>query len=161
HAKSGTPNATLKHTMSLRIADVKINGISVAEAGFNAFIAGYYGVPVVFLSGDKAICQYAVKTWPEIETVAVKEGLGKACISVHPEKSKTMIKSGVIAGLKKRDKISPYCFKPPITMDIAYRDESLAYRAAWYPKVKRLDDHTVRFRSKNTIDCLRFFYFCT
>lgn len=57
HAKAGTPNAILEHTMSSRnITDVSINGISLPEAGINALIAGYYDVPVVFLSGELAVC---------------------------------------------------------------------------------------------------------
>ena len=59
HAKANTPNATLKHTMNTRVADVKINNVSMAEAGINALIAGYFNVPVVFIAGDKAICDYS------------------------------------------------------------------------------------------------------
>ena len=57
HARAGTPNAVLKHTMSLSLFDVILNGVRVPEAAWNAAIAGYFDVPVVFLSGDTAICQ--------------------------------------------------------------------------------------------------------
>ena len=77
HAKAGTPNALLEHTMSSKnITDVSINEISLPEAGINALIAGYYNVPVAFLSGDLPICEQVKELFGEIETVAVKEGIG-------------------------------------------------------------------------------------
>jgi len=86
HAKAQTPNAPMKHTMSARtIADFRINGISMAEASLNALIAGMFDVPVIFISGDKAICDYSKSTFKKIETVAVKEGIGKAILSIHPD----------------------------------------------------------------------------
>ncbi|MGZ5488221.1 MAG: M55 family metallopeptidase, partial [Candidatus Aminicenantales bacterium] len=57
HARAGTPNAVLKHTMSLSLFDVILNGVRVPEAAWNAAIAGYFDIPVVFLSGDTAICK--------------------------------------------------------------------------------------------------------
>src|SRR5512137_286362 len=59
HARAGTPNAVLKHTMSLSLFDVILNGVRVPEAAWNAAIAGYFDVPVVFVSGDSALCQQA------------------------------------------------------------------------------------------------------
>jgi D-amino peptidase len=55
HARAGTPNAVLKHTMSLSVYDLILNGVRLPEAGWNAALAGHFGVPVVFLSGDAAI----------------------------------------------------------------------------------------------------------
>lgn len=93
HAKAGTPDANLEHTMSSsKINDVTINGISMSEAGINALIAGNYNVPVVFLSGDKAICDQSEEMFSGIETVAVKEGIGYATLSLHPEVANEKIK---------------------------------------------------------------------
>ena len=45
HAKAGTPNAILEHTMSSKnIIDISVNNVSLPEAGINALIAGYYNV---------------------------------------------------------------------------------------------------------------------
>ncbi|MBN1356181.1 M55 family metallopeptidase [bacterium] len=159
HAKAGTPDSPLKHTMTTRISDLKLNGESLAEAGFNALIAGQFDVPVVFLSGDKAICRYTRKLIPGIETVSVKEGLGGAFITQHPDVSVEQIKSGVLRGLRKRETIRPLKFRPPFEMDVTYSREEYAFRAAWYPGVKRLGDCSVRYRSRSFPDCLKFFYF--
>ena len=42
HARAGTPDAVLKHTMSLSLFDVILNGVRLPEAGWNAAIAGYF-----------------------------------------------------------------------------------------------------------------------
>jgi D-amino peptidase len=159
HAKAGTPNATLKHTMHLGISDVRMNGVSLAESGINALISGHFNVPVIFLSGDRAISDYTSQLIPNIETVTVKEGLGGACITVHPDVSVKNIKAGVSRALNKRDMIVPFKMQPPYRMEIQFRDEPRAFKASWYPGMTRLDEYTVAFQSKSLMDCLRCFFF--
>ncbi len=43
-----------------------------------------FEVPVVFLSGDRAIVDQAKGLFGDIETVAVKEGIGVAELGKHP-----------------------------------------------------------------------------
>jgi len=159
HAKAGTPNATLKHTMNTGIMNLKINGISLSEGGYNSLIAGYFGVPVIFVSGDSAFCDHSKTLWPDIETVAVKEGIGNACISIHPEVARERIKSGVLTAMKNRDKFKPYKLAPPFSVELTFRRERSAYRASWYPQVERINEFTVCYKNNNFMDCLRFFYF--
>ncbi len=87
HAKAGTPDALLEHTMSGNVMDLSINGVSLPEAGLNALIAGYYDVPVVFVAGDEALCEQAEALFGEVETVAVKDGIGGAARSLHPARA--------------------------------------------------------------------------
>ena len=96
HAKAGTPNAILEHTMSSKnILDVLINDISMPEAGVNALIAGHFNVPVVFVAGEKALCDQVKDLFGEVSTVAVKKGLGNAALNLHPEVSREKIRTGV------------------------------------------------------------------
>ncbi|RPI98025.1 MAG: hypothetical protein EHM31_12515, partial [Candidatus Aminicenantes bacterium] len=100
HARAGTPNAVLKHTMSLSLFDVILNGVRMPEGAWNAAIAGYFDVPVVFLSGDSAICRQIQEIIGPIGTVAVKEAMGPAALMIHPAKSQEMIQKGVAAALR-------------------------------------------------------------
>ncbi len=160
HAKSQTPDATLKHTMSFKIADLEINGVSMPEAGLNGIIAGMFDVPVIFLSGDKAICDFMNQTWTPLETVAVKEGIGDACITLHPEKSYELISAGVTRAMKNRDRFKPFKPDPPYNFTITYRNESSAQKARWYPGTRRLSPVKIEYKSDNLMDCLKYFYFC-
>ena len=56
---------------SRNIIDVSINNVSLPEAGINALIAGYYDIPVVFVSGERALCNQAKVLFGEVKTVAV------------------------------------------------------------------------------------------
>lgn len=62
----------------------------------------YYNVPVVFLSGDKMLCENSKKLVPNMEIVAVKAGMGDATFNMHPDLACKSIKEGVIKGLKNK-----------------------------------------------------------
>jgi D-amino peptidase len=42
------------------VFSLKFNDIEVGELGADAAIAGYFGVPVIMVTGDKAACDEAV-----------------------------------------------------------------------------------------------------
>lgn len=160
HAAADTPNATLKHTMTFRIAEVTINGILLAEAGLNALIAGIYDVPVLMLAGDDAACNYAASTFPDIQTVAVKEGMGAAAISVHPEVACEEIRKTAEKAVSDIASIKPFKPQKPYQFKVRYRSEHSAFKAAFYPGVERMDNTTVVYRSDSLKACFQFFYFC-
>ena len=54
HASEWTVDAVRGHTISsARLLGVKLNGMKVSEGIFNAALAGQFGVPVAFVSGDR------------------------------------------------------------------------------------------------------------
>lgn len=158
HAKSMTPDGTLAHTMSGAIFDLRVNGISLPELGWNALIAGYFNVPVIFVSGDQAICDQALKLIPGIETVAVKRGLGEACLNLHPKKSQELIKAGVSRALQRLSTFKPLKYDPPYTIEVDFKKKDVANRAAWYPGAQRRGDFTVMLKCDDFFDCIRFFH---
>jgi len=157
HARAGTPDAVLKHTMSLSLYDVILNGVRLPEAGWNAAIAGYFDVPVVFLSGDAAICKQIREIVGTVETVAVKEGLGKAASMVHPAKAQEMIQRGVAAALRNLKAYKPYKPSPPYKLEIVFTDENLAQRASWVPGAVRTGERSVAFASSDLMDIIKYF----
>ena len=152
HARSGTPNAVLKHTMSLTIYDLILNGVRMPEAGWNAAIAGYFDVPVVFLSGDSAICKQVQEILGPIETAAVKDGIGTAASMIHPMRAQEMIRKGVATALRNLKAYKPYKPAVPYKLEIAFTDENLAMRAAWVPGAVRTSERSVSFTSNNFMD---------
>ena len=107
HAKAGTPNGVLDHTSSGDVTDISVNGVSMPETGYNALMAGYYNVPVVFVAGDKAVCDQARALLGTVETVAVKEGIGAAAINLHPEVARQQIRAGVEKALQNLEDYKP------------------------------------------------------
>jgi D-amino peptidase len=69
--------AVLAHNItSQRIMGIKFNGTTMPDAGLAAAIAGEFGVPTVFVSGDQAVGQEMKRLVGRIETVAVKQAIG-------------------------------------------------------------------------------------
>jgi len=157
HARAGTPNAVLKHTMSLSLFDVILNGVRLPEAAWNAAIAGYFDVPVVFLSGDTAVCKQIQEIIGPIETVAVKDGMGPAASMIHPRKAQEMIQKGVAAGLRNLKACKPYKPSSPYKLEIVFTDENQARRASYIPGADRTGERSVAFTSSDFMDIVKDF----
>ena len=74
HAKACTPYGHIPHTQSWRYVDLTVNGISIGEYGQMVLCANELDIPVIFASGDAALCREAKELTPWVETVAGKEG---------------------------------------------------------------------------------------
>jgi len=157
HAKEGSKDATLAHSMSgSRIFDIKLNGISVPEAGFNAAIAGHFGVPVVLISGDQTIVSQAKELLGDVEGVVVKEGIGTIAKTIHPEKTQKLIKEGAIRALRRLKEFQPLKLQTPITLEITFKDEVYASLVGMLPGVKQLDGRTISFTGKDMVVVSKF-----
>lgn len=156
HARAGTPNGVLDHTSSGNVTDVKINGISMPETGYNALMAGYYGVPVVFVAGDQAVCDQAEELLGNVETVAVKEGIGAAALNLHPEVAREQIREGVERALRNLDDYEPYRLEPPYTLQLTLKTEQNIYRAAaLYPGARRTGDWELTYEADDVMEIIR------
>jgi len=157
HARAGTPDALLEHTMSGNVTDVSINGVSIPEVGINALIAGNYDVPVVFLAGDQAICEQAKSLLGPVETVAVKEGIGGAALNLHPEVSQQKIRAGVEKALQNLGQTKPFKLSSPYTLVLKLKKEETVYRAALYPGAERTGYWEVTYTSEDLMEVIKAF----
>lgn len=156
HARAGTPNGVLDHTSSGNVTDVKINGISMPETGYNALMAGYYDVPVVFVAGDKAVCDQAEELLGGVETVAVKEGIGAAALNLHPEVAREQIREGVERALRNLDDYKPYQLDAPYTLQLTLKTEQDIYRAAaLYPGAQRTGAWELTYVADDVMEVIR------
>lgn len=157
HAKKGTKNAILDHTISGGTVDsIRINDIEVGETGINAAIAGYYGVPLVFLSGDLAVSREAEFLIPGITTVAVKEAISRtAARCLNPKKSRELIRQGVVKALQRRREIKPFVFKPPVKIDAAFVNSLMADVVEPMPLTERIDGRTIRIVHNDYVQAFR------
>lgn len=148
HSMKGTKNGILSHTFSGgNIESLHINGIEVGETAMNAGLAGYHGVPLVFVSGDLAVTREAKELNMEIETVAVKKAISRvAAKCIHPEKAREMIKKSVAKSINKSKSIKPHKFNPPIEFRIRFTNAKKADAASFIPSAERIDGKTVRIK---------------
>jgi len=156
HASEGQPSAVLSHTFSGR-EEVKLNGVVVPEAGFNAAIAGEFGIPVVFLSGDQTIAEEAKHLLGPIETAVVKEATGfYSATMIHPDESQRLIRAGVKRGIERRKELSPYRLSHPVKMEVAYKDIVTAEVISYLPGVERPRGNTIVFTGPDMIAVSKF-----
>jgi D-amino peptidase len=130
HAKAGTPGAILEHTSNGNVVDFSINGVSLPEGGYNALVAGLYAVPVVFVSGDRAVVEQIRALLGPIDGVAVKDEIGDASLGLSPEQAQEEIRAGVEKGVRARARAKPYRLSAPYTMVLKVRQEKPLYPGA-------------------------------
>jgi len=152
HAKAGTPNAILEHTSNGNVIDFSVNGVSLPEGGYNAVVAGLVGVPVVFAAGDKALVEQLRGLLGPIETVAVKEEIADAVLSLSPKQAQDDIRRGVEQAVLSRAKYKPFVMPGPYTMILKVRAEKPPYKAA-----ERVGPGEFRFSSPDFLEILNAF----
>jgi D-amino peptidase len=132
HARAGTPNAILEHTSNGNVIDFSINGVSLPEGGYNALVAGLYGVPVVFAAGDRAVTeQLRGLLGTNLEVVPVKEEIGgEASLGLSPKQAQERIQRGVTEGIRTRARRTPYRLTAPYTLVLKVRQEKPLYSNA-------------------------------
>lgn len=87
HAKAGHPGGLFAHTGSDVVRDVRVNGTSLGEGGLNTLVAGWYGVPVVLVTGDDVAVKQVAETATAARTVAVKRAINPRAVELRPLKS--------------------------------------------------------------------------
>ena len=159
HASEGQADAILAHTdSSTRFFDVKLNGVTVPEAGINAAIAGEFGVPVVFLSGDQTIGQEATRLLGAIETAAVKTAGGFfSATMLHPEECQRLIREGVKRGVEKRRQLKVYKLTRPVKLEVTFKRTVDAEIVSYFQGVERIRGNVIVYTARDMVDASRFF----
>ncbi|MDP9111504.1 MAG: M55 family metallopeptidase [Candidatus Eremiobacteraeota bacterium] len=147
HAAIGDADGTLCHTYTPSVVyNVRINGVRCSEATLNAAIAGYHGVPVLMITGDRVTIEHASAQMPWITGVVIKESIGNYAVdSVSPETAQHMIREAAKSAVTQVGLAKPFVFKPPITLEIDVVKVEQADWIAVIPGFERAGDRTVRF----------------
>lgn len=161
HAQAGTPDAVIAHTVIGTVYDLRLNGKVVPELGLNAAIAGYFGVPVVLVTGDLAVTRQAMDVLGEVTTVAVKEGIGKAAKTIHPEKARQLIRTAAAEALKNLPRYKSFRLTSPVTMEITFTRQDLATKASMIPGARRTGNRSAAFTHQDLLEVLKFYLIAT
>ncbi len=159
HSACATNGNPLAHTMNTQNEIITLNGKTMSEFMMNAYTAAWYHVPVIFVSGDKMLCESAQELIPAITAVPVSEGVGNASISLHPRAAQKAIREGFIRAL--RGDISACLPKLPEKFEatVRFHEHFRAFRASYYPGAKADGMKSVTFEADDYFDILRFFMF--
>jgi len=146
HASELTTDAVRGHTFSsARLLGVTLNGAEVSEGIFNAAIAGHFGVPVAFVSGDRKAVEQIQAAVPGVEGVVVKEPLGyHSARTLTPARARRLIRDGVAGAVKRAGALTPYRVRSPIALEVGFKLTLDAERASYIPGLTRAGAHAVR-----------------
>ncbi|MGI6642604.1 MAG: M55 family metallopeptidase [Bacillota bacterium] len=143
---SASSMGVLNHTYTGRVTHYWVNGMVMGETGMNALIAGYYGVPVVLVTGDSAVTAEAHSLLERVETVTVKEPRSQfSALCLHPTKARDLIRAKAEAALSNLEAFKPLIPEAPSTVRLQFHTSGMTDGAAIMPGAMRIDPVTVEF----------------
>ncbi len=139
HARAGTPDGVLCHTISTTTwRNLYFNETAVGEVGINAALCGHFGAPVLLVTGDEATCRESQGLLgPQLHTVAVKHGLSRySPRQIPPVRARALIEAGARRALEQRPPVAPYVPGRPTTIRIELSTVDSAARFLGRPGVE-------------------------
>jgi len=159
HSPSHGNGNPLAHSMAVSLDEITLNGDRASEFTICSYTAAMLKIPVIFLSGDTAMCEEAKAFVPGITTVATNTGKGGAAASLHPADSVRLIRESVRAAVEKGGKDCFIDMPEQFETTVKYQDHRKAYKFSFYPGAEVINEKTLRFKSGSFMDILRFYHF--
>lgn len=161
HSPASSPSSPLAHSFSsVRYSKLTINDQLASEFLINTYMAWMHEVPILFISGDRGICEDAQALSDRIEVVATMDGLGESVIAQSPNKTYDDIEDAIRRALDKLEVSKPEIQLPNhFDLILEYQKVSYAHRASFYPGVERINERTVRFQSQDFKEIMRALMF--
>ena len=159
HGSMSSDSSVLSHTYNPRaIADIKLNGVVVSEAGLNCLVAQHYGVPVVLVTGDETT-RIETEVWsPDVRAAVVKESISRfAANSLHPTLACELIRSKATEALSNLGSIRKTDIQLPATIEISFHNGDYAEQATWIPGTVRTGPKKVELTDSDPLQLFKRF----
>lgn len=156
HARAGQPGV-MSHSMIFGVRTMFINDVEIGEIGFNAYVAGYYGVPVILVGGDDQATIEAKKLIPNVITAPVKQSITRQAVkTLTPKKAGELLREKTIEAIENRHKIEPLIPPKNLTLRIEFTNYGQAEWAALMPGVEIEPNTTiVKYEAKDILEAYR------
>jgi D-amino peptidase len=161
HSPAGSGQNPLAHTFNPDINRMLLNGQPIAEFHLMSMTAAYEKVPVVFVSGDTALCQSVKAYNPKIETVATTQGIGESVWGIHPGEVVKQIQVGVKKALQALEEIHVQPLPEHFQLEVEYKHPPKAYKYSFYPGARLKGEQSVILETNNWFDVIRALLFIT
>lgn len=156
HARA-SKKGVLSHSMTFGVRNMSINDMAIGEMGFNALVAGYYGVPVLLVSGDDQAAIEANELIPNVTTAIVKEAVTRSVAkSLTPKKASDLLARQTASALFNRLKVEPLVPPENPVLRIEFANYGQAEWASTMPgTMLEPDSTTVRFDARDILEAYR------
>lgn len=156
HSAVTSGESPLAHTINGGVLEyIKLNNEIMSEFRLNSYMASYYNVPVLFLSGDKGICDEAKALNANMHTVAVKEGKGNSTINIHPDLALEMIEKEVEKSVEGELSNRVIPLPEEFELEIRYKSHGVLEEYTNYPGTEKLDSKTLKYKSNDFMDIIK------
>lgn len=152
HAPAGNPGFAISHTSTGNSLYIKLNNAYMSEFMLNTYTAASHGVPVLFLSGDQAVCGLAKELVPNITTAVTKSGQGASTWCAAPGRVLESIRTGVKEALSVSPSDCLIDLPPSFEYEVTYKDWKKAYQMSFYPGMQTVDTFTNRLVTDRWMD---------
>jgi len=153
HAMAGARNGILGHSYSsLGVQNLWVNGKPTGEIGGTVMLAGYFGIPVIMLSGDAAACQEIHDLVPQAECAQVKSGVSRTAgfMLSHPAAC-ALIRDKAQHAMEQFADFKPYRTSGPVELKVEFTTRGeRKYKLG--EGIERLDERTWVFHGKDFLD---------
>ncbi len=155
HSAAGTGGNPLSHTVSGALfARIELNGELASEFRLFALAASTVGVPVAFLSGDRAQCEEAARLVEGVVTVPIFEGLGPSVVSIAPDEAVRRIRAAAASAAKGDTPL--LAIPKDFHFKLTFARAREAYSRSFYPGAKQVSDTELVLETSNYFDVLTF-----
>lgn len=160
HAKFGTEGSAFDHTYSGRVyRSIHINEVEVSEFLLNAYVAGFYGKPVILVAGDVKLLEDDVaKHAPWAVRVPLKTSLSRfSARSPSLERVKLLLKESVTEAVRrlKAGEAKPLTAREPLELRAIFNSTSYAEVASLVPKTRRTAPLTVEYTARDIVEAYK------
>ena len=147
HAKAGTLNGFLDHTMnSMEWFRYTVHGKEIGEIGLLALRAGAHGVPVLTVTGDEKAAEEAKELLgaEHVTCASVKTGIGRNWAECLPiPQAQQQIRRAIEEGIALIGKVKPYQLPLPAPVELTFYRSDFADRYNGKSDWDRKDARTV------------------
>jgi len=140
---------------------LKYNAQPIGEVGLAAWLAGYFKVKTILVTGDYAVIEEAKNYLPGIENVVVKKMVNNKAECYDPEETYQKLEETACKVIKNIEQITPYTLEPPIEVDILYDELDLVDYMAQFPGYEKVGERTARYYAKDELEAFKAFTACS
>jgi D-amino peptidase len=145
HAQAGSPTGLFAHTGSGVVADVRVNGRSLGEGGLNTLVAGWYGVPVVLVTGDDVAVKQVGVVATDAKTVVVKRAINPRAVDLRPlDEVRQEIEQAAKEGVARAQRRAPKR-EATYKVEVQFRETFIPEVAESIPGMQRPAPDTIAF----------------
>ncbi|MBG9549315.1 M55 family metallopeptidase [Cytobacillus firmus] len=153
HARASM-KGVMSHSMIFGVRHMYINDHAIGEMGFNAYVAGYHGVPILMVAGDDQAALEAENLIPNVTTAVVKETISRSAVkSLTPAKAGQLLREKAAEALSKKELVKPLVPPENPVLKIEFANYGQAEWAALMPGAEIEENTTiVRYQAKDILE---------